>query len=318
MAVIIPSAWVSTQAYAVGTQVAYNGVGYQCVTAVSANSGGNAIPPGNSAWEVYAVFRITDYYSLQEAIEFALNTNDAEVNNSIPLFIQNTERKVGKLLRSPAQLISRIFTVDADSKFAIPTDMLQVHHLRRNLDTGAGFDILSRGAISIQRGERTSFEELKQYYAGTTYSYDLGAYDFPLFRSDDQYIWIAPEYEAGETFEMMYYQEVPELGSTVGLVNADYVAVNDSDETLAQWVARGGSASTFVQATQLVTSNLWTATIPHLLKAGACREAEQYLNNPERAEHWNNQFIELMTATETEFRKYDAGGSQHITQSTAY
>ena len=317
MAIIIPSNWVSTQAYAVGARVNYNGVGYECITAVAANSGGNTIPVGNTSWDVFAVFRITDYYSLQEAVELSLNTDDEEVNRSIPLFIQNTERKIGKLLRSPAQLISRDFMVDADSKFAIPSDMLEVYHLRTKAES-AGLDLRSKGSISVQRADRTNFEELKQYYTGTTYRYDYAHYEFPLFRSDSTNIYIAPDFDAGTEFEMMYYQEVPELGSIVGLVNADYVAVNDSDQTLAQWVAAGNSASTFVQATSPVTNNLWSATVPHLLKAGACREAEEYLSNSQKAQMWDEQFRELLVATETEFRKYDAGGSQFITQSTAY
>ena len=196
-------------------------------------------------------------------------------------------------------------------------DLLEIYHLRRAVDN-TGLDITSRGSLSVQRADKTNFEELRQYYTGTTYTYDYGQFEFPLYWLDASRIYIAPDFTAGDEFEMTYYQEVPELGSIVGLVNSDYMAINDSDQTLAQWVAAGNSAASFVQATEPVLANLWSSTIPHLLKAGACREAEEYLNNMDRAAIWNEQYRELLIATETEYRKFDAGGSQFITQSTAY
>ena len=317
MAIVLPSNWVSTQAYAVGAQVSYNGIGYECLTAVAANASGNAIPVGNSSWQVYAVFRITEYYSLQEAILQAVNSDDDFIESSLPLFIQNAERKIGKLLRSPAQVVTRTYSVDSQSRFAIPLDLLEIIHLRWDNDDG-GYDLQSRGSISMQRMDRTNFEELKQYYSDTTYNYEYGSYEYPGYRTDNRYVHIAPDYAAGEMFEMMYYQEVPELGSTVGITNSTGTPLNSAGQTQAQWVAAGNSASTFVQETELVLNNLWTATTPHLLKAAACKEAEDYLGNSERAAVWDAQFKELLIATETEFRKFDSGGSQHITQSTAY
>ena len=287
MVQLLPSAWSATAAYSVNAVVDYNGIRFVCNTAVAANANGNAIPVGNSSWTFDAVLRITDYYSLQYAIESAINKDDDEINNSIPLYIQNTERKVGKLLRSPAQLYTATFTLDSMSRFSIPSDLLQIYHMRFPMED-AGYSLESRGNVSIQRAaERTDFEELKQYYNSNRYWNSDFTYDFPLYRVDNQHIYIAPDQEANTQVEMMYYQAVPELGAT------------KTDNTR-------------------VLSNLWTANCPHLIKAGACWEASEYLKDDERAQMWKTQFTDLLKATQVEFDKFEAAGSQRITQESAY
>ena len=287
MVQLLPSVWSATAAYSVNDVVEYNGIRFVCNTAVAANANGNAIPVANSSWTFDAVLRITDYYSLSYAIESAINKDDEEINNSIPLYIQNAERKIGKVLRSPAQIYTTTLMTDSMSRLRIPTDMLEIYHLRFT-EEDAGLSLESRGNISIQRAaERTDFEELRQYYNSTRYNTGDFIYEYPLYRVDNQYIHIAPDQEANTSIEIMYYQAVPELGR------------RKTDNTR-------------------VLTNLWTANCPHLLKAGACWEAAEYLKDQPRAEMWKAQFTELLQSTQIEYDKFEAGGSQRVTQDSAY
>ena len=131
----VPDAWSSTAAYSVGDLVLYNGVVFENTTAVTARTSGNDDPIGNSSWRFDGVHRIVDYYSLQYAVEETLNTTDKIVINQIPQYIQSTETKLAKVLRSPAQVAERVFTVDAESKFRIPSDLLEIIHIRVNEDS---------------------------------------------------------------------------------------------------------------------------------------------------------------------------------------
>ena len=64
MAITIrPELWLTTSSYAIGDRVTYNGVGYEAIVATTPT---DLFPSGNSNWEVFAVFEILDYYSLQE------------------------------------------------------------------------------------------------------------------------------------------------------------------------------------------------------------------------------------------------------------
>ena len=122
----VPNAWSSTAAYSVGDLVLYNGVVFENTTAVIASTSGNDDPIGNDSWKFDGVHRIEDYYSLQYAVEETLNNTDKIIINQIPQYIQSTETKLAKTLRSPAQVAERVFTVDAESKFRIPSDLLEI------------------------------------------------------------------------------------------------------------------------------------------------------------------------------------------------
>ncbi len=314
---ILPSEWVATNAYSTDDVVQHSGVRFVAKSDQIANS---ASPIGNDAnWEYDGVLRITDFYSLQYSIEEALNTQDATVRNSIPSFIELAERYIGKLLRSPGQLEERIFTVDADSKFAIPFDMLAVNHMRRNNEESS-YDLLSRGSISIIRApDRESFEELQQYYTNTGPFYqNTSEYSYPYWRSDNEYFHIAPAYDDGDEIALQYYQAVPLLGTSATQVNDDYEPLNADGQTEAQFVAGGGEAADFVEEELITTTNLWTATQPHLLKAAAMVEALRFLNDPQLSAAWTEQFKSQLAAAEAEFSQFEASGPQGLQQESAY
>ena len=123
MAIREPMEWNSANTYAMGDRVSYNGIGYQATTAISPTT---TDPIGNTDWTVYAIFRATDYYSIQEAVEFYLNSKNPLVIASIPNYIQQVEYTLEKVLRSPAQLAKRVFVVDDESKFLVPDDIIEL------------------------------------------------------------------------------------------------------------------------------------------------------------------------------------------------
>ena len=320
MAIRIPTTWSSTAAYAVGDRVEYNGVGYEAEVTITADEDGNQDPVGNTDWAVFAIFRIVDYYSLQEAIEQIINTKDQRIIDSIPLFIQRSERKFGKQLRSPAQKINRTFTLDGDSKFRIPTDLLSVEHMRLNIDA-AGYTLRARGSVTMQRADRTTYEELRQYYNDNY----IGLYDdsteYPVFYSDGSYFYIAPEYPSGTEVQLEYYQTVIELGSIGQAVNENYEFVNAEGQTLEEWIAENpieNSEDNFIIELIPVERNLWSTTQPHLLKAGALVEAYNELRDYDSMAVWQQAYSELFTAADDEFREYDTSGAISIQQHSAY
>ena len=235
----VPDAWSSTAAYSVGDLVLYNGVVFENTTAVTASTSGNDDPIGNSSWKFDGVHRIVDYYSLQYAVEETLNTSDKIVINQIPQYIQSTETKLAKVLRSPAQVAERVFTVDAESKFRIPSDLLEVIHIRVNEDS-RGHSLRDQGSISIQKSDRTTHEEIRQRYINSgAYNPGYEEVEFPVYRLDGEYVRIAPDYDEGTEFLFQYYQEEPELGTIVSDVNADYEPLNSDGQTSTQWIAAG-------------------------------------------------------------------------------
>ena len=313
---IVPSPWDSTAAYpTIGTVAEYNGVRFKSVAAITANSAGNTIPVDNTDWEFDGVIRIEDYYSLQYAIEEELNDENEIVINMIPLYIQNVERKLSKMLRSPAQKILRDYTIEEGSRFPIPAGFLKLINLRNKDEEGGGYTLSSMGAIKIKGvSNHQTFERVKQY--GETgdrrtrrYQDEVQA-DYPVFFKDDEYFYIAPDLTAGTTVEMFFYREEPELGVTGILTNDMDQPVNADGQTVLDWTDAGNSADSFVPAMHQVLTNLWTATVPYLLKYGALIEAYGYINDMPRLENARKNFDELMAMTMLEFQQADMSGGQ--------
>ena len=130
------------------------------------------------------------------AIEFELNSDDNTVNNSINVYLQNVERKLSKLLRSPAQKITRTLPIRTgranEAIVDIPVDMLDVVHLRANADD-SGYGLESQAAIVIQRSDRTSFERLRQLYVSNGYYIDnVLEFDYPIYVLNDSEFQITP------------------------------------------------------------------------------------------------------------------------------
>lgn len=323
MAIVLrPADWVSTNAYAVGDRVTYNGVGYQAEEAVAAvvAPAANPIPVGNTDWRAFAVFEITDYYSLQEDVLLELNTDSDQICASVPKFIQAAEVIMSKFLRSPAQRVTRRFSVDSNGAFQIPSDVIEIEHLRTDDTDGSDRTLLERGSISIQKTNRTVYEEVRQYYRSNPF-FSGEIYQYPVYYVEGADIRIAPVYETGTDILMTYWQKVPQLGRT-GLrtrtVNNVAEPINAQNQTMAEWVAAGNAAGDFVQATQVVTRNLWTATTPELLKAAACVEGFKAKQEFDSVQVWQSRFDTIGSLTVEEFKKFETSGSQSVRQKTVY
>lgn len=311
----IPAAWSQNSNYDIGDLVSLNGIGYRCTVAHSATT---MDPIDNSgSWEVYGVFGIEDYYSLQEYINFVANPNNDIVTRSIPVYINNTEQKLSKLLRSPGQKVTRVFTMTTNSRIAIRDDMLEIEHIRWNQDT-KGYTLRDRGSITIQKADKTTFEELRQSFDQFGFYPDDFGFEYPVYYNDDQYIYISPDFENGTEFEITYFERVAPLGQLVGAVNDNGEPTNTAGQTLAQWTAAGNQPDTFVQQTFVNTYNLWVATTPHLLKAGALMQIAEALQDPDRYEMFEKEFNSLFAATHEEFQRWKTQGSISLQQSSGY
>ena len=121
------------------------------------------------------------------------------------------------------------------------------------------------------------------------------------------------------------------FGNASVVLDAD-VVVNDATETgqattattpasaisSTSFTVNINTASNFVQATTLVTSNLWTISTPYLLKLGACVEAYSDLNNLTKKAEAIERFSELLEATSIQFQDLNNSGSQSLVQRSAY
>ena len=315
MAIIRPADWTTTSASTLseGDRIYYNGTVYER-TSVAANT---RIPVDNDAWDLHSVIRIEDFYSLQESIRLAMNTSDQQIIDSIPLFIQRAEQDINKILRSPAQIVTRPFTVIAGSRFQIPEDTLNVINIRTTAED-AGYDLRSQGAIQFLNGNKTEFERVRQYYTSNGGSFEIINFQYPVYYFDGTHFHLAPDIDTGTTGEITYYQAVASLGETVNLVNDDFEPINSTNQTEAQWVAAGNAASDFVQATQVNLSNLWTATIPHLLRLGALIAAEEYVKDDTRIEVWKAEYDDNMQKTIDEFERFKTDQASSLQMESAY
>ena len=312
-----PAAWSATTNYSSGDRVFYNGVGYEAERAVTAST---TIPTGNLNWKAYAVFEITDYYSLQEDILLELNTDSPEICSSIPKFISDAEVVMSKFLRSPAQRTTRRFVLDGDGAFTLPTDVIEIDHLRTDDTEGSDRTLLERGSISIQKTNRTNYEEIRQYYRSNPF-FSGEIYLYPAYYVEGQSLRIAPVYSEGTEVLMTYWQKPPQLGKTglrTRVVNNVATSINSDNQTEAEWVAAGNPASTFVQDTKVVTTNLWTATTPELIKAAAVASGFRALKEDASYQLWDARFKELSALTVEEFKRFETSGSQSIRQKTVY
>ena len=183
------------------------------------NADGNDIPFDNADWKFKSINSLNSYYSLQEAVKLGINTNDESINSSIPLFIQTAEASLNKLLRSPAQIITQIFTLDDKSSFAIPTDLVDMVHMRRNVDAPSGYSLENRGIITIECAvDKQQYENIRLNYTSEWRStYLAGQADYPVYWNDGKRFYLAPTLNEGDEIELSYYREVPQLGRSLRL-----------------------------------------------------------------------------------------------------
>ena len=283
--------WVSDQAYTSGARVNFNGVTYNAQADVTSTTDPSQ---DETNWTATAVSKIQDYNSLYEAIRLELNIDSkSRIVDSIPLFIQLTEESFKTRIRAPQQRRSVILTIDSQGRVQAPSDLLQVINFRLNSTTSAVFGQFSRASIEIQNGDYEQFQEIRQYYQGENeYEYYLDKFDTAVYWFDNRYFNIAPLYEAGQEVELVYYGVIPQLGETINLTNEAGMPINSAGQTSAEWVAAGGTntAGNFVQGTQLVTRNWFTAAAPQMLFYGALLKAQAFLKDDPRIPIWQEMY----------------------------
>ena len=308
MARIYPE-WSATSDYAVDAIARREGILYKATSAITGNAN-NVEPRLNEAeWEVYAVVRIEDYYSLIEAIRLELNrTDDEYLTQSIPLFIQLAEESFQTRIRAPIQRSRMVLTVDAESRVAVPSGLLQVLNLRINGDQLQGSSLLSAGQSEILAGNFEEYIDLKRSYSNDfTFNSYPSNYDAPVYWFDSTYFNIAPTLEEGTELELWYYEQIPQLGREVLLTDANGNPINSAGQTLAQWTDSGESASSFVQATEVVISNWFVSAVPQLLLYGALVNAESFLKEDARIPLWQSRFQAAEAETMELIQRFEEG-----------
>ena len=322
MATTPPLPWSSTSEYSLDDTANFSGAVYVCVAAdgIPQNSEGNNIPFDNPDWKFKFVININSYYSMQEAVKLAINTNDDSINSSIPLFIQTAEQALNKVLRSPAQIITQVFAVDSDSKFAIPDDVVEIVHMRRNKDAPTGYSLETRGIISIECAvDKQQYENIRlNYQSNWRSTYLAGQADYPVYWNDGQHFWLAPVLEAGEEIELSYYREVPRLGTFAFPLNRQFEQLNKTKQTIEEWVEEGNDPDYFIPSEEYVISNLWTDTIPQLVRLGALISAESYLSNYQMMPVWKENYAKTLAETINSYTTFDSQRQRSQTMQSGY
>ena len=313
MAKIRPADWSSTSAYAVGAEVYYSGLLYECVTAISA--GNNAIPVDNTSWKLLGFWDVQDFYSLQEGILEYANSDDTIFVNSLPRFIQRAHDDIASVIRSPGMLVTREFTVDGESSFRLSSDVLEIDHIRRDGDASGAATLEQKGYIEIKPAQdETEWQTLRQYYNrdfGNPGSI-LDAYKFPRYIIRNSRVYITgPNLPENTTVIVTYYQNPPKLGQTYNRIDQETgAALNSAGQTLAQWTAAGNSAGSFVQGTiGPVTSNYFVQAFPNLVLLGALSSAEVYLNDNPRIQQIKEEYKQMLNETIEKIEEFKQNNS---------
>lgn len=304
--------------FAVGDKVIYNGVIYRALNTRTSTDTDNPVTDRDN-WAEDGIVRIQDRESLYAAVRLEINVDNPMINDSVPFFVQLAEESFQTRIRAPIQRARMVLTVDDQSRIEVPEDLLQVINLRINSEDTGGDSLFSRGSTEILAGNYEEYQDLRRYYrSGLGFGLSRGRaipynYEAPVYWYDDRYFYIAPEMDMGTELELYYFAKIPQLGTTVNLVNQDGDPINSAGQTVAQWVAAGNTAGSFVQATDTVDVNWFITAKPDLLLYGAIAKAEAYLKDDPRMEIWRQKFERAEAETEDLITRFTEGRS-HIQQ----
>lgn len=302
MAFVIPTAWVSNQAYSEGDRVSFNGVTYEALADVTSTT--NPSQDGTN-WNVIAVTKIQDYNSLVEAVRLELNENTSvELTESVPMFINNTETDLKLTFSVPAQIKTNVqLTVDDEGRVEMPADLLEIRNIRLANDTPANiYGVRERQTLEFYNVTKESYEEVRQ--TDDNGFFNINEFDSPVYFYDGQYAWIAPMYDAGTVIEITYIAELIPLGTTI-FRTRNGEPINSAGQTVAEWVAAGNAANTFVQATVTQTNNWFLSVLPELLLYGACTRAERFLRDREQVQIYKEKYQEAQNRLQFFVQKFE-------------
>ena len=317
----IPSDYANEVAYAIGDQATFNGVVYEATAAISDINTTDPREDGGVNWKVAWIVNIEDAYGIWNSISIALNrTDDDDINGSIWMFMQQANYALNRVLRSPAMKVTRDFIVDSNTRFAPPTDLLQVESVRIKSDQGTQYTLQGRGNIeclaAVNRSDLIEQQETIRR-DGTLYADD--AYSNPYYWYDRDFFYIVDGlYESGTEVEMTYYAAEAVIGDTLGELNADFEPINSEGQNESEWVEDGNELDDFVQATVLITTNIYTSQFPHLLKLGALVAAEDYVNDPERSIKWKLEYKESLAEAQDEISRFESNRPYNVELFNSY
>lgn len=305
----------SAGTYAVGDRVQDNGVLYQALTArTSSDTTRPSLDRTN--WKLAGIIRIQNRNALYEAIRFEINVNNDMIDDSAPFFVQLAEESFQTRIRAPIQRSTVTLTTDSQGRIEVPEDLLEVINVRI-MDNAAGSDeIMDNMRIEIlAAGSQEEYLRLREGY--NSYRFRLDAYRTGVYWYDDRYFKIAPVLDAGTEIELQYYAKIPQLGSTVNLVNQNGQPINSAGQTVDQWVAAGNTPGSFEQATDTVDVNWFITAAPQMLLYGAILNAESYLKDDERLPMWQQRFQAAEAETINLIERFQDNRPQFIADNIA-
>ena len=306
---IFAQMWAAPTTYSVGDQVNYSGVVYEAQNPITGNANNPNPCNDTTNWRVSYIERVESLTSIVEFVKLELNQDDPQINNSIIEYINRGAKFVNQKLRLPSNLVSTIVTTTAIPNAGyegrlyinIPGDLLQVQNLRINSDTPSGYGLIAQGTLEILTAQTDAdFETLVQYYTSNTslFGYqNLAQFNAPLYRVQNiggiPYFELAPpDIGTGTDIEIRYWKAEPELGSVHPRVNTQGVPLNAQGQTMAEWVAAGNTADTFVQQQVRIEDNWFTNNQPYLIAYAALYHASAWLKDVERAQLWKLRYDE--------------------------
>ena len=319
----LPTAWSGTSAYAADARVVDNYVVYQSNKAITApTSGNNPNPRVSEDWDVRAVQRVTDYYNLIEAVALQLNVDEnPEINDSIPLFIQQAENSFQTTIRGPFMIRHVELTVEEGttanplSRVAIPADLLQFKNVYISSDdvavTGLNTQLYSslveRGRLEINSLSNFEYRDIiiNDGIAGTGYG-SMGYY------SDNGYLNFAPRLSDSTTIHIEYYAQLANLGTQVSVLNSAGDELNAAGQTEAQWIASSTdanprTAANFVVDTELLTQNWYSVNAPQLLLYASILKGLGYLKtDPAKMQEWQQKYRVAYEEVVQMIREYES------------
>ena len=317
--------WAAANSYIIGSKVKYDGIVFEATAAITGNTNNTNPFADTTNWKSVAINKIQSRNSLYEAIKIEINTDDDQINDSIPMFTQMAEESFQTRIRAPIQRVRTILTTDADGKIEVPQDLLNVINLRISGDINRGGSLLDRGRTEILAGNIEEYLDLKRYYGndGSSSRRTIGTpddYEAPVYWFDDRYFYVAPLLETGTELELYYYASIPQLGSEVFLINSSGEALNAEDMTVTQWVAEGGgnTADNFVQASTEVEQNWFTNSAPQMLFWGSLVAADAFLRDDNRIPMWKEAFEKAELETKYKIESFENGRTHVQTQHNIY
>lgn len=157
-----------------------------------------------------ALQQINTYADLKEAVKLWLNRKDQATIDMIPMFINFAEKQFTRLVKLPYYETTVTFEITEDYKFVvIPQDMVSIKHMMVNSIPYNRVDVETFQRVTT----KDAFKTGETLYDGMTYSNDQASINANarLFTRKGEQLHFFPEPKVGDTVEMIYSQDIPEM-----------------------------------------------------------------------------------------------------------